>query len=112
MHPRSKKDRFTPEMIKTLQNDGIPWEAVLLSGAVGSKKFISLASGSIINSQLLLGKLGESWLLYRCTSQQIPNLNTEFEYFLKKLIDKGILTNLHVPDSFEDLERKLEERVI
>lgn len=109
LHPRSKKDRFTPLGIKTLPNDGIPWEAVLLSGKINDKKFISLASGSILNAKLLLGDKGESWLLYKCINKSIPILNTEFEEFITTLMKKEVVKNLNIPDSYEDFKKSVEQ---
>lgn len=107
MHPRTKIDRFTPMGIRTLENDGVPWEVVLLSGNIQNKIFVSMASGSIINAKLLLGDSTDSWLLYKCTEEMIVSMNHDFEDFINKLNGKGVLINLKIPSSYKDLEQLL-----
>lgn len=104
LHPRTKNNRFEKLGIKTLKNDGVPWEAILISLDMSDKKFVAIASGSIINSQILLGNVGESWLLYKCINQNtIPLLNEKFQRFIKILLDGKGLKNIYIPESQNEL---------
>lgn len=111
LHPRTKRNRFKEVGIKTLENDGVPWEAVLISKGIQNKKFMAIASGSIINSQILMGNAGESWLLYKCISQnKIPLLNQEFQEFINDLLEKNILKGIIIPESREELYEMMSKR--
>lgn len=107
MHPRSKIDRFSEQGIHTIRSDGIPWEAVLISDKIKNKKYIALASGSIINARLLLGGNDESYLLYKCLEEPLPTLDNQFEDFLKKYISMKGQKGIVVPDSWKTLQTVL-----
>ena len=55
LHPRSKENRFSDFACDVHLPEGVPWEAILLSGQFKNVNLMALASGSIINSRLLLG---------------------------------------------------------
>lgn len=108
MHPRSEKDRFSELGIHTIKSDGVPWEAILLSNKMHKKKYIALASGSIINARLLLGETEESYLMYKCLENPIPNLDSKFEAFIKKYASGEQKEGLTIPDSLETFRRLIQ----
>lgn len=93
LHPRSKTNRFCNMGVQIMINDGIPWEAIVLSNDFKNIKLLTLASGSVINSRLMLGDCTESYLLYKCIKPSVPTLDDRFEKFVtefKDLFGKGV----------------------
>lgn len=101
LHPRSKTNRFQDLGIEFLDCDGIPWEAFLLLCEFKNVKFITLASGSVINSRLMLGDNTKSYLLYKCVEKRIPSLNQEFEEFITTF-NKDNSDGLYIPKDMTD----------
>lgn len=103
LHPRSSKNRFEAFKCDVHVPEGVPWEAILLSGDFTGVCLIALASGGIINSRLLLGDKTSAFLLYKCLEKRPPALNKEFDLFLNKLLSlkKDSIT---VPDDRNELE--------
>lgn len=101
LHPRSKINRFKDLGIKFIENADVPWEAILVLNDFKNIKFVTLASGSVINSRLMLGDSTESFLLYKCIRPSVPTLNDEFDKFVVNF-EKTCGEKLYIPTSVEE----------
>lgn len=101
IHPRSVVNRFKNLGVRVLENTGIPWEAILLLNNYKNVKFVTLASGSVINARLLLDDSTVSFLLYRCIDPAIPALEGNFEKFIDKFAEKHG-EELYIPSNITD----------
>lgn len=108
LHPRSNIDRFRDMGVDVHASEGIPWEAILLSKGGEKSILLALASGSVINSRLLLGDATKAVLLYKCLEKRPPALGNSFDQFLEKFTEK-YNTGIIVPDCKERLEYILEQ---
>ncbi|WP_420371293.1 polysialyltransferase family glycosyltransferase [Mediterraneibacter gnavus] len=110
LHPRSRVNRFKDLGIEFLENSGVPWEAILLLNNFKDVRFITLASGSVINSRLMLGNSAESFLLYKCVTPAVPTLDNEFDKFVTNF-KQTCGDNLYIPQSVEELYSIIEKYV-
>lgn len=110
LHPRSIQNRFSDFKCDVHLPEGVPWEAILLSGSFQGLQLIALASGSIINSRLLLGDKTSAYLLYKCLEKKPPALNKEFEIFIRKLNDvyKG---GIIIPENYNEMKTIFESQM-
>lgn len=102
LHPRSTVNRFKKMNVRLLECGDAPWEAVLLLNDFKNVKLMSLASGSIINSRLMLGDETKSFLMYRCVDKPVPTLNDSFDRFICEFV-KDNNKGLYIPNKLEDV---------
>lgn len=102
LHPRNLNNRFSEFGVDVHVAEGVPWEAIVLSNDFSKYIFIALASGSVINSRLLLGNDTKAFLLYKCLSERPPVLNSDFEKFLYKF-NNEYSDGLYIPESIENI---------
>lgn len=89
MHPRSLKNRFEQQDLDIHLPDGIPWEAVILSPKFNkSTVFLTLASGSVTSSRMLLNDTTPSFLLYKCLNKRPSIWDSNFEKFIENFQNK------------------------
>lgn len=100
MHPRSKSNRFSDFGIKVIEPNGVPWEAIALSGATKNSVFLALGSGSVINSRMLAGSDSRAILLYKCLRNKPSAFNDNFKIFIESFA-KEYPDGLLIPDTIE-----------
>lgn len=101
LHPRSTVNRYEKMNVQTLECDDAPWEAILLLNNLCNVKFMSLASGSVINSRLMLGDETTSFLMYKCVDTPVPTLDESFEKFVEEFA-KDNNKGLYIPNRLEE----------
>ncbi len=102
MHPRSVDNRFEHLGVEVKKPDGIPWEAIVLSSEMNDSIFISLGSGSVINSKMLAGSGSKGILLFKCMKDK-PKAFGENYYKFVDGFNRKYPDGLLVPDSRDEL---------
>lgn len=108
MHPRSKKNRFENMNVDVHLPEGVPWEAILLTGSFSNCVFLALASGSVINSRLLTGDSTRSFLLYKCLKHKPAAFDLNFERFVENFHAK-YNDGLYIPQTIEEAVNEMKK---
>ena len=109
LHPRTKEDRFSKLGIKTLGSDGIPWEAITLTGDFSNKILIAIGSGSIVNYRLTYGKNMRAILLFKLFKTNLKYLSSNYDKFWNKLKSTYPESGIYMPETMEELDKILTE---
>lgn len=109
LHPRTKSNRFKSKGIKTLDNDGVPWEAIACVGDFSDKVFISIASSSITTYKTFFNKKMKAYMLFKFLKPDILAFEDKYNDYWNKLgkIDKN--GGIYMPkteEEFFDMLRK------
>ena len=107
LHPRTKIDRFSKLGIKTLGSDGIPWEAITLTGDFSNKILIAIGSGSIVNYRLTYGKNMRAILMFKLFKTNLKYLSSKYDKFWNKLKSTYPEGGIYIPETMEELDRIL-----
>lgn len=111
LHPRRLENRFEKYDIKTLGNDGVPWEAITFFEDFSNKILISIGSGSITSYRMLFGEKGNSYLLYKFLSTGLVQFDEKYNKFWNGLESKNDNIGIHFPKTekffFEMLNKNL-----
>ncbi len=110
LHPRSRKDRFTPLGYKVMDVVSAPWEIIHMNQAQNDKVLMSVASGTLISTMHLFEQQGTVVLLHHLmdADEYVKKvaINDNFELFLERAQNDTII----VPDSFEELKEFMSGR--
>lgn len=109
LHPRTKEDRFSKLGIKTLGNDGIPWEAITLTSDFSNKVLIAISSGSIVNYRLTYGKNMRAIMMFKLFKTNLRQLSNDYDVFWNKLKSNYPDGGIYIPESIEELDKILTE---
>ena len=109
LHPRTKGDRFSKLGIKTLGSDGIPWEAITLTGDFSNKILIAIGSGSIVNYRLTYGKNMRAILLFKLFKTNLKYLSSNYDKFWNKLKSTYPESGIYMPETMEELDKILDD---
>lgn len=102
-HPRSNKSKFDSLGVRVVESEGVPWEAIMLSGKIDDRVLVSVGSGSITNARLLFGDDIEAILLYKCMKKKLPQFGDEFDDFCQELNKESNEKQIYIPNSMEEL---------
>lgn len=108
LHPRTVQNRFESLSVDIHEKEGVPWEAILLTKTFPHTTLFALASGSVINSRLLLGDSTTACLLYKCLKKCPPALDENFELFLEGF-QRKYNNAVIVPADYLELQKLTEE---
>jgi len=71
-HPRDDRGLFEAAGIRVMENSNICWEAIQIVNDFSDNVFLTLASASIINSELFSGKEVRAYYLYPLIKEMSP----------------------------------------
>lgn len=109
LHPRTKNDRFSKLGIKTLGSDGIPWEAITLTGDFSNKVLIAIGCGSIVNYRLTYGKNMRAILMFKLYKTNLKYLSSNYNKFWDKLKSTYPEGGIYMPETIGELDKILTE---
>ena len=112
LHPRTKEDRFSKLGIKTLGNDGIPWEAITLASNFSNKVFISISSSSIVNYRLTFGNEMTGILLFKFVNSKMKYLDKKYDSFWNKIKSMYPEKGLYIPNNEKELNYLLNNLLV
>lgn len=111
LHPRTKINRFSGFGVDVHELESVPWEAIVLTKNLSNVILITLASGSVINSRLLLGDNSKALLLYNCLNKKPPILDDSFNRFIKNF--HNLYPNgLYMPDDIDTTIAVIKELIV
>ena len=108
LHPRRNENRFEKKGVKTLGNDGIPWEALAFSSDFSKKVLISIGSGSIISHRILFGDNMRAYLLFKFLGANLKQFDNKYMDFWNKLQSSDEKKGIHMPNTLEEFYSMLE----
>ncbi len=111
LHPRTIEDRFTKKGIKTLGNDGIPWEALACVGDFSDKVFITISSGSIPTYKTLFGNKINAFMLFKFIKPKLKAFNPKYYKFWDKFSSVTKDGGIHLPESEDEFYEELKKEV-
>lgn len=109
LHPRRKINRFAKKGVKTLGNDGAPWEAIALAKDFSKNVLISIGSGSITSHRMLFGNNMNAYLLFKFCGSDLEEFNEKNMKFWNKLESKNDNHGIHIPDTLEQFYAMLDK---
>lgn len=109
LHPLRKEDRFFKKGIKTLGNDGVPWEAICYAGEFADKVLIAIGSGSITSYRMLFGNHMNAFLLYKFVDSNLKQFDKKFSRFWDSLEAKDMNGGIYMPETEKEFFEKLEK---
>ena len=109
LHPRTKIDRFSNKGIKTIGSDGIPWEAITLSGDFSDNVLIAIGSGSIVNYRINFGKNMRGIMLFKMFNTNLKYMSEEYNAFWNKVESIYPDGGIYFPKNEEELNILINE---
>ena len=111
LHPRTNNDRFTKKGIKTLGNDGIPWEAIALCGDFSKNIFITIGSGSVTSYRMLFGNNMKAYMLFKFIKPNMMQFNEKYYEFWEKMKSKDNNSGILLPETNEEFHNMLKKEL-
>ena len=108
LHPRTRVNRFKDFNVQIMESKGIPWEALAIACNFNNIKMLTLASGSVINSRLMLGDSSKALMLYKCVDSTIPSIGKNFDMFMNSFL-KNHSNELIIPNSINELRCQIDK---
>ena len=108
LHPRTRVNRFKDLNVQIMESKGIPWEALAIACNFNNIKMLTLASGSVINSRLMLGDSSKALMLYKCVDSSIPSIGKKFDMFMNSFL-KNHSNELIIPNSINELRCQIDK---
>lgn len=87
LHPRTEKNRFEDLNIKTYNNP-LPWELIQLNGDFEKKIFLTISSGSVLQSKILFEENIKTILLFNCISHKPKLVNKKYYKHIENITNK------------------------
>lgn len=111
LHPRTYEDRFTRKGIKTLGNEGIPWEALACVGNFQNKVLIAISSSSLTTYKSLFGNKMNGYLLFKFLNPGQEQFSNKYDKFWEKMGKVTQDGGIHIPKNEKDFFELLKKEV-
>lgn len=108
MHPRSTQNRFERLGIEVYKPNGIPWEAIVLSGKIENVTMFTFGSGSVINSRFLLNDNSKAVLLAKLLRNPPKLFDENYMRFIDKF-SQIYRDGLFIPSNMDELDKYINQ---
>lgn len=108
IHPRNECNRFLKDGLQ-VGNSNIPWEIILLNGNFDNSLFLTISSGSVINSMTWNNCMMKTILLYKTLPVKPRICDKKYEYYVMSLMKICNNNNFFIPNSIEEFKKIIKE---
>lgn len=107
MHPRRKVDRFATLGVESMKASKVPWEIIQLNQDYSGCIFMTVTSSAVFSSDIYFGDKCYKILLYKCLKTPPSSIDSKFEAYVQKYMERFGSEYLFIPKSYEELKEIL-----
>lgn len=105
LHPRTKEgNRFDKNGIKTIESNGVPWEAIAMCGDFKDKILISISSGAVTSYRMLMGDNIKAFMLFKFIKPDSSVFDNRYSHFWNSIESNEYGKGILMPKTKEEFE--------